>query len=108
MEEATKDGMRPLHIASLRGHAGLVRWLVRARGADVFACDRRGATPLHVAVLGPSDDVIVTLLRAGADAQAPDQNGVTPVTAAARRRTAPGAKLDPPARPQNAPEDTGT
>jgi ankyrin repeat protein len=87
VDEVTADGLRPLHIAAARGHAAMVRWLVRARGADPVAPDARGSTPLHLGVSGPSDDVIVTLLLAGGEALASDHNGLTPLALAARRRT---------------------
>jgi ankyrin repeat protein len=67
-----------------------------ARGADIGARDRRGAEPLHAAVIGePSTPnwnparqraVIEYLIDAGADPDAAALGGVTPLHRAVRNR----------------------
>ena len=84
-----------LHAAAFSYDAEMARELVR-RGADVRARNRRGAEPLHAAVIGapasPSWDptrqraVIVYLVEAGADPNAPAAGGVTPLHRAVRNR----------------------
>jgi ankyrin repeat protein len=72
-----------------------------ARGAEVHAKHRRGAEPLHAAAVGmpgshtcnPSAQVatIARLIEAGADANAVDISGVTPLHRAVRTRCAAAA-----------------
>src|SRR6266850_6631378 len=59
----------PLHIASKRGSASVVRQLISS-GADVSATTTSGATPLHFAAGGGSADVVTALLDHGANANA--------------------------------------
>ena len=66
------------------------------RGADIRARNRRGAEPLHAAVMGAPGsatwiptgqrDVIVYLIEAGADRNAAAAGGVTPLHRAVRNR----------------------
>uniref|UniRef100_A0A7S4UGZ8 JmjC domain-containing protein n=1 Tax=Alexandrium monilatum TaxID=311494 RepID=A0A7S4UGZ8_9DINO len=46
--EANADGMRPIHWASLHGHAEMVEWLLAARAA-ALPRDKKGRTPLDLA-----------------------------------------------------------
>jgi ankyrin repeat protein len=89
------EGDTALHAAAFSYDAEMARELVR-RGADVRARNRRGAEPLHAAVIGtpasPSWNptrqraVIVYLVEAGADPNAPAAGGVTPLHRAVRNR----------------------
>jgi len=66
------------------------------RGADISARNRRGAEPLHAAVIGAPGsaswnptgqrDVIVYLIEAGGDPNAAAAGGVTPLHRAVRNR----------------------
>lgn len=88
-------GDTALHAAAFGYQLGIARELV-ARGADVRARNRRGAEPLHAAVLGgpgaPHWDparqqaVIEYLVTEGADPNATASGGVTPLHRAVRNR----------------------
>jgi ankyrin repeat protein len=69
-----KKGWTPLHTASDRGHAQLVRLLLE-RGARPNTTDSQGMTPLHVAVKKGHSDVVKELLRFGANISATSKNG---------------------------------
>ena len=98
-------GDTALHVAAASYDTALARKLVEA-GADLRAKNRRGAEPLHAAVIGspgsnswaPSRQVelIRYLIEAGADPEATAAGGVTPLLRAVRNRcsAAVGALLD--------------
>ena len=89
------SGDTALHVAAAAYDAVLARQLVSA-GADVHATNRRGAQPIHAAVIGgpgPSSwkperqvEVIRYLIEAGADPDASAAAGVTPLLRAVRNR----------------------
>lgn len=89
------EGDTALHAAAFSYDAEMARDLVR-RGADVRARNRRGAEPLHAAVIGGPGasswnptrqrEVIVYLVEAGAEPDAPAAGGVTPLHRAVRNR----------------------
>ncbi len=66
-----------LHWAVRRGQVDRVRDLMR--GGNLEARDFQGRTPLHIAVLSGWDDIVEMLLAAGADVNARDQWGITPL-----------------------------
>jgi ankyrin repeat protein len=88
-------GDTALHVAAFAHDANLVSALV-ARGSDVRARNRRGAEPLHAAMIGgpgsaswePQEQVaaIRALIAAGADPNAAAAGGVTPLHRAVRNR----------------------
>ncbi len=89
------EGDTALHAAAFSYDAEMARKLVK-RGADVRARNRRGAEPLHAAVIGvpgsaswnPTGQqaVIRYLIEAGADPNATAAGGVTPLHRAVRNR----------------------
>jgi hypothetical protein len=89
------EGDTALHAAGFSYDAAMAQDLV-ARGADIRARNRRGAEPLHAAVIGvPGSaswdparqrEVIRALIAAGADPNAPAAGGVTPLHRAVRNR----------------------
>jgi ankyrin repeat protein len=89
------EGDTALHAAAFAYDVEVARDLV-ARGADVRARNRRGAEPLHSAVIGepgatnrdPTRQraVIDYLIDAGADPNAPARGRVTPLHRAVRNR----------------------
>lgn len=89
------EGDTALHAAAFAYDNEMARLLVGA-GADVRARNRRGAEPLHAAVIGVPDSpnwdparqeaVIVYLIGAGADPDARAAGGVTPLHRAVRNR----------------------
>jgi ankyrin repeat protein len=90
-------GDTALHIAAAAYRPDLARKLLAA-GAGVRARNRRGAEPLHAAAVGnPGADAwnppaqaatIALLIKAGADPNAVDMDGVTPLHRAVRTRCA--------------------
>jgi hypothetical protein len=88
-------GDTALHVAAAGYLVGFARQLVEA-GADVRARNRRGAEPIHAAVTGSPGSatwdptgqraMIVYLIGAGADPDAPAVGGVTPLHRAVRNR----------------------
>ncbi len=89
------EGDTALHAAAFSYDPEMARDLI-GRGADVRARNRRGAEPLHAAVIGvPGSanwnprgqrDVILCLIEAGADPNATAAGGVTPLHRAVRNR----------------------
>lgn len=90
-------GDTALHIAAAAYETGVVRDLVAA-GAAVDTTNRRGAQPLHYAVDGgpgsarwnpnAQHEVVACLIALGADPDARDKNGTTPLLRAIRNRCA--------------------
>lgn len=91
----TYRGDTALHVAAFSHDAALTARLL-GRGADVRARNRRGAEPLHAAMIGGpglaawaparQEEVIVCLVDAGADPNAKALGGVTPLHRAVRNR----------------------
>jgi hypothetical protein len=89
------EGDTALHAAGFSYDPEMARDLIR-RGADIRAKNRRGAEPLHAAVIGAPGsaswnpacqrDVIAYLIEAGADPSAAAAGGVTPLHRAVRNR----------------------
>ena len=90
-------GDTALHIAAAAYRAEIARKLI-AQGADVGARNRRGAQPLHYATDGGPGSptwnpraqaaTIACLIEAGADPNAADLGGTTPLHRAVRNRCA--------------------
>ena len=77
--------MTPLLVASLFGHTALANWLID-QGADVTAASIYGRTCLHHMLDGMDDDDIDLMKRfveAGANVNARDEGGYTPLHKAA-------------------------
>lgn len=95
-------GDTALHVAAAAYRRDIVRKLV-AKGADVGARNRRGATPLHYAVDGVPGSrtwnpraqaaTVACLIEAGADPNAADQGGVTALHRAVRNRCAAAVRV---------------
>jgi Ankyrin repeats (many copies)/Ankyrin repeat len=89
------EGDTALHAAAFSYDAEMAQDLI-TRGAGIRARNRRGAEPLHAAVIGVPDsaswnparqrDVIAYLVEAGADPNAAAAGGVTPLHRAVRNR----------------------
>jgi hypothetical protein len=90
-------GDTALHVAAAAYRHDIARKLIDA-GANIRARNRRGAEPLHYAADGgppsPSWDreaqatIVAALIAAGADPDAVDNSGVTPLHRAVRTRCA--------------------
>jgi ankyrin repeat protein len=89
------EGDTALHAAAFSYDARMASELIN-RGADIRARNRRGAEPLHAAVMGGPGSahwdpprqraVILYLIEAGADPDATAAGGVTPLQRAVRNR----------------------
>jgi ankyrin repeat protein len=92
-------GDTAVHVAAAASEATIISLLV-ARGGRVDATNRRGAQPLHYAVdgSGPTNDpeaqrqTVFVLIELGADPNATDKNGTTPLLRAIRNRNAPAVE----------------
>ncbi|SDR01052.1 Ankyrin repeat-containing protein [Rhizobiales bacterium GAS113] len=90
-------GDTALHVAAGTYRTDIVQELI-AKGADIRAKNRRGAEPLHAAVVGMPGShtwnphaqaaTVTCLIEAGADPNAVDKSGVTPLHRAVRTRCA--------------------
>jgi ankyrin repeat protein len=88
-------GDTAVHVAAAASEPAIIRALVE-RGAPVDATNRRGAQPLHYAVdgTGPAAEpdaqreTVSVLIGLGADPNATDKNGTTPLLRAIRNRNA--------------------
>ena len=78
-----ETGTSALMLAALLGYLNMCNILIDA-GADVNAKDHAGNTALHLAAQGYGEQlpVIQTLLQRGADANATNEDGVTPAALA--------------------------
>eukprot|EP01104_Vermistella_antarctica_P010586 TRINITY_DN2836_c0_g1_i2.p1 TRINITY_DN2836_c0_g1~~TRINITY_DN2836_c0_g1_i2.p1 ORF type:complete len:703 (+),score=111.69 TRINITY_DN2836_c0_g1_i2:384-2492(+) len=81
LEETDGHGQTLLHVASYEGHFLLVKALIK-RGANIEACDKNQYTPLHSAASNGDRtvnhlNVCSTLLRAGANPNAINNNGTS-------------------------------
>jgi hypothetical protein len=83
-----RHGYEPLHAAAAAcpgsprwnptEQAATIRFLIGA-GADPNAVDKRGVTPLHIAVRTRCAAAVRTLIQLGADPSRPNGNGSTPM-----------------------------
>lgn len=75
-------GRSPLHLAVAMSHHELARILLE-HGSLVSQCDDKGDTPLHLALLPlssgkESQPILMSLLKAGANVNTPNELGMTP------------------------------
>jgi ankyrin repeat protein len=81
------DGWTPLHLAAFFGRTDAARRLMEA-GADLKAVSANSTanTPLHAALAGRGDEeLVLRMLKAGADAGVATGEGYTPLHVAASR-----------------------
>jgi ankyrin repeat protein len=83
------NGTAPLHSLASRGNADGARILL-AKGADINIKAPNQSTALHFAALSRRVDMIRLLVEGKADLESRDQQGRTPLVAAAREMAGPG------------------
>lgn len=81
-------GQTALHIAAAHGQLLAVHALLEQHGADANALAPSGATPVSAAAARGHGAVLDELVRAGADADRPGSEGVSPLGYALRRAAA--------------------
>jgi ankyrin repeat protein len=83
IHEYTSDGFTPLQLACFFGHSEVAAYLLD-KGADVHAVAQNAMQiqPLHAAVAGQYVDIVKLLIAHGADVNARQQSGFTPLMAA--------------------------
>ncbi|OHT09138.1 hypothetical protein TRFO_22155 [Tritrichomonas foetus] len=70
-------GETALHIAAKLGFHEIISYLLE-QGANVYACDNKGNTPLHFAVVNKHKDCVKILLDAKADMLSRNENHESP------------------------------
>ena len=94
----TPDGWTPLFIAARDGQAEAAKLLI-FRGADLNVQTDRGATALLMALTQPypsekaRQDLLIYMLKRGADPNLPDANGFSPLYYAATLKNADAVEL---------------
>jgi ankyrin repeat protein len=80
----SEDGFQPLGLAAFFGRAEAAELLL-ARGGEVNTAARNAfqVMALHAALAGPAPDIARSLIAAGADVNARQQGGLTPLQEAA-------------------------
>lgn len=82
IEAASTIGRTPLHLAAIRGHTQIVRYLVN-KSANKDVRDNDENTPLHLASEYGHFEVIIFLVKeAGADATLKNKYGYGPADVA--------------------------
>ncbi|WP_456404824.1 ankyrin repeat domain-containing protein [Thiolapillus sp.] len=69
MNQLDRDGFAPLHVAVRKGRLAITRLLLK-HGVDVNVQDARGHTPMYHAVLGARPRIADLLLKSGAQIDA--------------------------------------
>jgi ankyrin repeat protein len=85
VNDYSHDGFTPLHLAVFFGHTGIAHELLK-HDPDVRAVSRNPmmVQPLHSAAAGNHTEICKALLARGADVNAVQQDGFTPLMAAAQ------------------------
>ncbi|KAI1394316.1 ankyrin [Hypoxylon trugodes] len=80
------NGNLPLHYAAASGNTDSVEALLKQQGVSINARNEAGQTALHKAVDANLIDVCSSLLKAGANINIDDKDGLAPLTLAIKKR----------------------
>jgi ankyrin repeat protein len=84
LEMADPAGFTALHWAAMRGYSDIIELLV-AKGAKIdHPATRQKLTPLHMAAIANRKEALEKLLELGADKEAKNEHGDTPLAIAIR------------------------
>ncbi|KAL1922789.1 uncharacterized protein VTP21DRAFT_9165 [Calcarisporiella thermophila] len=83
-----EEGRTPLHIAAMENAVDVVNFLCRIPGVDKDSIDNDAETPLYHAAASGNPMVVEELLRAGANVNHPNKEGITPLIIAAYNNNA--------------------
>jgi len=75
--DTDKTGLRPIHLAAMRGHSDCVKLLLSLDPGSVEAVEQHGRTPLIFAATGGWVATIELLLSKGAPIDAQSKDGKT-------------------------------
>lgn len=81
-----ESGFAPIHQAAARGHGRVIEYLVREAGDSVDRETHLKETPLHVAAEYTQPEAVLALVRLGANVNALNKDGRTPLFIACRLR----------------------
>jgi hypothetical protein len=77
-------GYNPLHLACFGGHVSIVGLLLSRSAELLHSTDRHGKTGLHIAAMHGHYQMMEVLLGQGAEINATDKNGWTPLHCSAK------------------------
>ncbi len=78
------EGEMPLHLAVMDKHKGSAKHLIAASPADINGVTSTGETPLHLAAKAGNEEMVRTLIEAGALVDLPDRHGWTALAIATK------------------------
>nr|XP_033777263.1 E3 ubiquitin-protein ligase MIB2 isoform X1 [Geotrypetes seraphini]XP_033777264.1 E3 ubiquitin-protein ligase MIB2 isoform X1 [Geotrypetes seraphini]XP_033777265.1 E3 ubiquitin-protein ligase MIB2 isoform X1 [Geotrypetes seraphini]XP_033777267.1 E3 ubiquitin-protein ligase MIB2 isoform X1 [Geotrypetes seraphini]XP_033777268.1 E3 ubiquitin-protein ligase MIB2 isoform X1 [Geotrypetes seraphini]XP_033777269.1 E3 ubiquitin-protein ligase MIB2 isoform X1 [Geotrypetes seraphini] len=81
-----EDGFTALHLAALNNHQDVAEILIKEGRCDVNLRNNRLQSPLHLAVTQGHAGLLQLLVREGADVNAEDEDGDTPMHIALERQ----------------------
>ncbi|KAM4651101.1 E3 ubiquitin-protein ligase MIB2 isoform 2-T2 [Discoglossus pictus] len=79
VDSKKEDGFTALHLATLNNHQEVVEILSKEGRCDVNLRNNRNQTPLHLAVTHGHINLVELLVREGANVNAEDEDGDTPM-----------------------------
>ncbi|KAM4703364.1 E3 ubiquitin-protein ligase MIB2 isoform 2-T2 [Rhinophrynus dorsalis] len=79
VDSKKEDGFTALHLATLNNHQEVVEILIKEGRCDVNLRNNRNQSPLHLAVTQGHISLVELLVTEGADVNAEDEDGDTPM-----------------------------
>ncbi|MEE6483916.1 hypothetical protein FKM82_013690 [Ascaphus truei] len=79
VDSKKEDGFCALHLATLNNHQEVVDILIKEGRCDINLRNNRNQSPLHLAVIQGHINLVQVLVKEGADVNAEDEDGDTPM-----------------------------